>query len=72
MIDLLHLDAYVNLFEVFKEASKESSNALIAVNSEITTIEKWLSNNKLESTNVLSLLVLDINRGDGGGAFGGS
>ena len=61
LIDLLHLDAYVNLFEVFKEASKESSNALIAVNSEITTIEKWLSNNKLESTNVLPLLDLEIN-----------
>ncbi len=61
LIDLLHLDAYVNLFEVFKEASKESSNALIAVNSEITTIEKWLSNNKLESTNILPLLDLEIN-----------
>ena len=61
MIDLLHLDAYVNLFEVFKEASKESSNALIAVNSEIITIEKWLSNNKLESTDVLPLLDLEIN-----------
>ena len=61
LIDLLHLDAYVNLFEVFKEASNESSNALIAVNSEITTIEKWLSNNKLESTNVLPLLDLEIN-----------
>ena len=61
LIDLLHLDAYVNLFEVFKEASKESSNALIAVNSEIITIEKWLSNNKLESTDVLPLLDLEIN-----------
>ena len=60
LIDLLHLDAYVNLFEVFKEASKESSNALIAINSEITTIEKWLSNNKLESTVVLPLLDLEI------------
>ena len=48
LIDLLHLDAYVNLFEVFKEASKESSNTLIAVSSEIATVDKWLSNNKLE------------------------
>jgi DNA repair exonuclease SbcCD ATPase subunit len=61
LIDLLHLDAYVNLFEVFKEASKESSNTLIAVSSEIATIDKWLSNNKLESTNILPLLDLEIN-----------
>ena len=61
MIDLLHLDAYVNLFEVFKEASKESSNTLIAVSSEIATVDKWLSNNKLESTNILPLLDLEIN-----------
>ena len=61
LIDLLHLDAYVELFEVFKEASKESSNTLIAIGSEITTIEKWLSNNKLESTTILPLLDLEIN-----------
>ena len=60
LIDLLHLDAYVNLFEVFKEASKESSNKLIAVASEIATIDKWLSNNKLESTTILPLLDLEI------------
>jgi len=61
LIDLLHLDAYVNLFEVFKEASKESSNTLIAVSSEIATVDKWLLNNKLESTNILPLLDLEIN-----------
>ena len=61
LIDLLHLDAYVNLFEVFKEASKESSNTLIALSSEIATVDKWLSNNKLESTNILPLLDLEIN-----------
>ena len=60
LIDLLHLDAYVNLFEVFKEASKESSNSLIAVSSEIATVEKWLSNNKLESTTIVPLLDLEI------------
>ena len=61
LIDLLHLDAYVNLFEVFKEASKESSNTLIAVSSEIATVDKWLLNNKLQSTNILPLLDLEIN-----------
>jgi DNA repair exonuclease SbcCD ATPase subunit len=61
LIDLLHLDAYVNLFEVFKEASKESSNKLIAISSEIATVDKWLSNNKLESTTLLPLLDFEIN-----------
>ena len=60
LIDLLHLDEYVNLFEVFKEASRESSNAMISISSEITTVEKWLTNNKLEDTNILPMLDLEI------------
>ena len=60
LIDLLRLEEYVQLFEVFKEASRESSNKMIEVSSEITTIEKWLSNNKLEATNLLPLLNLEI------------
>ena len=60
LIDLLRLEEYVQLFEVFKEASRESANKMIEVSSEITTIEKWLSNNKLEATNILPLLNLEI------------
>ena len=60
-IDLLHLDEYVILFEVFKEASRESSNKVIELSSEINTIEKWLNTNKLDSTNVLPMLNLEIN-----------
>ena len=64
LIDLLRLEEYVQLFEVFKEASRESSNKMIEVSSEITTIEKWLSNNKLEATNILPLLNLEIDTDD--------
>jgi len=61
LIDLLHLDDYVTLFEVFKEASRDSSNKVIEVSSEINTIERWLNTNKLESTNILPMLDLEIN-----------
>ena len=61
LIDLLHLDEYVILFEVFKEASRESSNKVIELSSEINTIDKWLNTNKLESTNILPMLNLEIN-----------
>ena len=60
LIDLLHLDDYVQLFEVFKEAARVSSNKMIEVNSEIKTVEKWLENNKLESTDILPMLNLEI------------
>ena len=60
LIDLLHLDEYVNLFEVFKEASRLSSNKLIEVSSEINTIEKWLQTNNLEGMEVLELLNFEI------------
>jgi DNA repair exonuclease SbcCD ATPase subunit len=64
LIDLLHLDAYVELFEIFKEASRESATRITELSTEATTIEKWLSNNKLESTIVLPMLDLDINTDD--------
>ena len=60
LIDLLHLDDYVQLFEVFKEAARISSNKMIEVTSEIKTVEKWLENNKLESTDILPMLDLEI------------
>merc|ERR1712167_17700 len=60
LIDLLHLDDYVNLFEVFKEASRLSSNKLIEVGSEINTIQKWLETNNLEGMEVLELLNFEI------------
>ena len=61
LIDLLHLDDYVNLFEVFKEASRVSSNKLIELGSEINTIEKWLQSNNLEGMELLELLNFEIN-----------
>ena len=61
LIDLLHLDEYVILFEIFKEASRESSNKVIELSSEINTIDKWLNTNKLDSTNILPMLNLEIN-----------
>ena len=60
LIDLLHLDDYVNLFEIFKEASRVSSNKLIEVGSEINTIEKWLQTNNLDGMEVLELLNFEI------------
>ena len=60
LIDLLHLDDYVKLFEVFKEASKESSSKVVELSSEINTIERWLNTNKLESTDILPMLNLEF------------
>lgn len=56
LIDLLHLEEYVNFFELFKEKAKEISSQITAVNSKIATIENWLSSNKLTDTTVLPML----------------
>ena len=64
LIDLLQLDEYVNLFEVFKEASKESSYGMVSITSEIATVEKWLQTNKLEDTTILPMLDLQIDTED--------
>jgi len=60
LIDLLHLDEYVQLFEVFKQASRESSSKITEINAQIATVENWLSSNKLESTDILPLLDIEI------------
>ena len=60
LIDLLHLEHYVELFDLFKEASKESSFKMAGVSSKLATVEKWLEDNKLSDTNILPLLDLEI------------
>ena len=60
LIDLLHLEEYVKLFEVFKEAAKASATNLTSIESKISTIEKWLSDNKLSDTSILPLLDVQI------------
>ena len=60
LIDLLHLEEYVVLFEVFKEASRHANAKITEINSIVATIEKWLHDNKLESTTILPMLNLEI------------
>lgn len=60
LIDLLHLEHYVKLFEVFKEEARKSTLHLNSIESKIATIEKWLSNNKLSDTSILPTSEISI------------
>ena len=60
LIELLSLEKYVELFELFKSASRDISIEVSALNSQVSTIEKWLTDNKLTDTNVLPMLNLEI------------
>ena len=59
LIDLLHLEHYVELFEIFKAASKEASTASTSISAQLEVVENWLKNNKLTDTNILPLLELE-------------
>lgn len=48
LIDLLGLEDYVGLFDVFKDAVKELSSESTQLNGSLDTITTWLKNNKLE------------------------
>lgn len=61
LIDLLHLEEYVNLFEVFKKAARDVSIEVTAVESKLATVEKWLNDNKLKDTSILPLENFEIN-----------
>ena len=58
LIDLLQLDNYVKYFEVFKELSRNLGGDASRIQGKIDTINKWLSDNKLEDTSLLPKLEL--------------
>ena len=60
LIDLLHLEHYVKLFEIFKEEARKSTLTLNSIESKIATIEKWLSSNKLSDTSILPTSEISI------------
>jgi DNA repair exonuclease SbcCD ATPase subunit len=64
LIDLLHLEEYVKLFEVFKDAAKELNTETISIKSKIATVEKWLFDNKLTDITILPMLTLDFDTED--------
>jgi len=64
LIDLLHLEEYVTLFDVFKEAARLSFNRKNSIESKIATVEKWLNDNKLSDTTILPMLNIEIETED--------
>ena len=56
----MHLENYVELFDIFKEASRIVSSEITGIQSKIDTIEKWLADNKLSDTTILPMLDLEI------------
>ena len=58
LIDLLQLDNYVKFFEVFKELSRNLAGDVSRIQGKIDTIDKWLLDNKLEDTSLLSKMEL--------------
>ena len=60
MFDLLHLEYYVELFDIFKEAARVVSLEINGIQAKLDTIEKWLADNKLGDTNILPMLDLPI------------
>ena len=60
LIDLLHLENYVELFDIFKESARVVSLEINGIQAKLDTIEKWLADNKLGDTNILPMLDLPI------------
>jgi len=58
LIDLLQLDNYVKYFEVFKDLARSAGAEANLVQGKIDTINKWLLDNKMEDTSLLSKIDL--------------
>ena len=59
LIDLLQLEHYVDLFEVFKAAAKEATTKRTTASAKLATAERWLKNNKLTDTDILPMLKVE-------------
>lgn len=59
LIDLLQLDRYVELFELFKRVTKEHATDVTKLQGQIDTIERWLEQNRLEDLAERPLLELE-------------
>ena len=60
LIDLLHLEEYLELFEIFKAASRDSDTLITGASAKIATIDRWLTNNKLTDSNILPIVNIEI------------
>lgn len=60
LIDLLSLEEYVEYFELFKKLAKDVNTEVTSLTSQINTIDKWLTDNKLSTTEVQPLLEISI------------
>lgn len=60
LIDLLGLEQYIQLFEVFKNASRDIEQDFSKLEGMIATIERWLASNKLIDTEEKDILELPI------------
>jgi len=60
LIDLLQLENYITLFELFKDNSKAISIEISSISGKLSTIEKWLKNNNLTDTTILPMLDITI------------
>ena len=58
LIDLLQLNKYVEYFEVFKDLARSSGSEATRLQGKIDTIVKWLSDNKMDDTSLLSKIDL--------------
>lgn len=59
LIDLLQLEQYVALFELFKEAVKQHAGTVSKIQGQIATVEKWIAQNSLQDTSIKELIPVD-------------
>jgi DNA repair exonuclease SbcCD ATPase subunit len=60
LIDLLNLEKYVTIYDIFKDAHKEQTVRGATISGKLATVVKWLENNILSDTNILPMLNLEI------------
>ena len=58
LVDLFGIDEYTKYYEVFRNVAKDINLKITDLSARCSTIEKWLDDNKLETTNILPELNL--------------
>lgn len=64
LIELLQLEDYVKLFEVFKDAAKEHALTVTSIQSKVNTIQNWITTNSISDTTPMALKEANIDYAD--------
>ncbi len=60
LIEILQLEDYVKLFDVFKDAAKDHAVVVSGLQGKVDTVTNWIKSNRLDDASEMATMAMDI------------